>query len=453
MLSGLGRTAQTAASPAPADPEPRIAQRKTMSMRALSALKPTAKSHLFSGASPSARLATLASVLALGCALAGCGKSGAEGGAAAGGAPGMPPPPQVGVITVTPGAVSLNADLPGRTEASRVAQVRARATGIVQKRLFIEGSDVRAGQTLFLLDPAPYAAAYESSRANQAKAEAALAQAKATLERNRPLAEARAISQQDWTSTQAAYKLAQADTAAARAAVTSASISLGYATVKAPISGRIGRSLVTEGALVSATEATQLAIVQQVDPLYVNFTQSATEVQRLRRAVEAGTLKQAGRAGGEVQIVLEDGSVYGQPGKLLFSDLTVDSTSGQVTLRAEVPNPKGDLLPGMYVKVRATQAESDQAILLPQQAVTRGVAGDTVLVVGPDQQVATRPVTIAGSQGNRWVVLSGLKPGEQVVVDGFQKIRPKTPVTPVPWPAAASSAPSAPAAASAPASR
>ncbi|HET7862990.1 MAG TPA: efflux RND transporter periplasmic adaptor subunit [Burkholderiaceae bacterium] len=357
----------------------------------------------------------------------------------------MPPPPSVGVITVQAGSLGLSAELPGRLESSRVAQVRARVTGIVQKRSFQEGAAVKAGQPLFEIDAAPYRATLASAEAGKVRAQVVLAQALATLERNRSLAQARAISDQDWITIQSAHKQAVADLASAEAAVQQARLNVEYAQVRSPISGRIGRALVTEGALVSQTEATQLALVQQVDPLYVNFTQSATESLRLRRAIESGELKSS--AAGQVRLLLDDGSEYPVPGKLLFTDVTVDPNSGQVMLRAEIPNPKGVLLPGLYVKVRLEQARSDNAILVPQQAVTRGVSEDTVLVVTPDHQVAQRAVKLGGARGsNQWVVLDGLKPGEQVVVDGFQKIRPKSPVTPVPWaaPAAASSPASAP---------
>jgi membrane fusion protein, multidrug efflux system len=391
----------------------------------------------------------LAPLLAL-TLLAACGPSGAPAGAAGGPPGGGMPPPPVGVVTVKPGEVALATELPGRLESVRVAQVRARVTGVVKRRLFTEGSLVKAGQSLFEIDAAPYRAALDSAQATQAKAEAGLAQAQATLERDKPLVDARAISQQEWIGAQAAQKQALADVAAAKAAVQQARLNVDYAAVQAPISGRIGRANVTEGALVSQTEATLLATIQQVDMLYVNFTQSAAEALRLKRAVEAGKLRNSGSS--LVRIVLDDGSEYAYPGKLLFSDLTVDPTSGQVTLRAEVPNPKGDLLPGLYVKARIDQARSDTAILLPQQAVTRGAAGDTVLVVGPDKQVSPRPVQLGGARNNQWVVLGGLKPGEQVVVDGFQKIRPKTPVTPVPWtPSASAPSASGPAAVSAPA--
>jgi membrane fusion protein (multidrug efflux system) len=214
---------------------------------------------------------------------------------------------------------------------------------------------------------------------------------------------------------------------------------VGDAGVASPISGRIGRANVTEGALVSQAEGTLLATVQQVDALYVNFTQSASEVLRLKRAVEAGKLRNSGSS--QVRIVLDDGTEYAHAGKLLFSDLSVDATSGQVTLRAEVPNPNGDLLPGLYVKVRLNQVATDNAMLVPQQAVTRGASGDTVMVVGADGQVSARPVQLGGARGTQWVVLGGLKAGEQVVVDGFQKIRPKAPVKPVPWSPLGASAP------------
>ncbi|WP_374567187.1 efflux RND transporter periplasmic adaptor subunit [Ideonella sp.] len=398
----------------------------------------------------SATSGRLPALLALASAatLAACGNAEGQGGPGGG----QMPPTQVGVVTVQPAGVTLTTELPGRLEAWRTAQVRARVTGVVKKRVFEEGALVKQGQSLFQIDDSAYRAALDSALATQAKAEAGLAQASALLERNRPLAEARAISQQDWVATQAAHKQALADTAAAKAAVTQARLNVNYAAVQAPISGRIGRALVTEGALVSQAEATLLATIQQTDKLYVNITQSATDALRLKRAFEAGKLQSA--QGAQAHLVMDDGTEYAQPAKLLFSDLSVDPTSGQVTLRAEVPNPKGELLPGLYVKVKLDQAKSSGAMLLPQQAVTRGAAGDTVLVVGADHQVAPRPVQLGGTQGSQWVVLGGLKAGEQVVVDGFQKIRPKAPVAPVPWapsgaaPAAAS-APAAPAPASA----
>ncbi|MEY4763735.1 MAG: hypothetical protein RI907_408 [Pseudomonadota bacterium] len=369
--------------------------------------------------------------------LTGCGPSGQPGAAAGAGAPGgapkMPPIP-VGVVTVQPQAVPIMAELPGRLEALRTAQVRARVAGILQKRAFAEGADVSAGQLLFQVDPATYQAALSSAQATLAKAEANLAQQTALVDRYQPLQAAKAISPQEFLNAQVAQRQAQADVAAAKAAVQTARINLSYASVTAPISGRIGRALVTEGALVGQGEATQLATIQQVSQLYVNFTQSVSDVMKLRRAMDAGQLKKAGAGAAAVRVVLDDGAEYPLLGKLLFSDLSVDATSGQVALRAELPNPKGLLMPGMYVRVRIEQAEVDGGVLIPQQAVTRSSQGDTVMVVA-NGQVAPRPVKLGGARGNEWVVLGGLKAGEQVMVDGFQKIAmaPKAPVQPVPW--------------------
>ena len=390
--------------------------------------------------------------------LAACGQSAAPP-AAAPGAGQAPPPAQVGVVTVQRGTVGLMTELPGRTEASRVAQVRARVAGILQAKRFTEGSEVRAGQSLFQIDDAPYRATLASAQAALAKAEANLTQTKAQADRYKPLAEANAISQQDLVVAVAAQKLAEADVAAAKAAIQIAQINVGYANVTTPISGRIGRALVTEGALVGQGEATQLALVQQTHPMYVNFTQSVSDVLRLRAAIANGQLKSAGGAeSAQVRIVLEDGSVYPVTGKLLFSDLSVDPGSGQITLRAEIPNPKGVLLPGMYVRAQLQQAEVAGAILLPQQAVLRTGQGDTVKVVADDGMVSTRPVKVSTGKNGQWVVLDGLKDGEKVVVDGFQKMQGKAPVKPVPWtpggaaPAAPAGGASAPAvAASAPA--
>lgn len=378
---------------------------------------------------PRPRAARTLVALAIAVALVACGKSEAPAQAAGG----APPPPEVGVITVQPGDVGLVNELPGRLEASRVAQVRARAAGILQQRLFREGSEVKAGQRLFQIDPAPYQAALQSARATLARAEANLGQARALAERYAPLVKENAVSQQEYANALAAQKQAEADVAAGRAAVRTAEINLSYANVTAPIGGRIGRALVTEGALVGQGEATQLAVIQQIHPMYVNFTQSVGEVYRLRRAFEAGQLKGTGKDVARVRVVLEDGSVYRLEGRLLFSDLTVDSTTGQVSLRAEIPNPEGQLLPGLYVRVRIEQATASDAVLLPQQAVTRSAQGDTVLVVDGEGMVSPRTVTLGGEQNAQWVVLGGLKPGDRVVVDGFQKMRPGAPVKPVPW--------------------
>ena len=412
------------------------------------------------------RLLPVGAAVLLAAALAACGNKNDQA-AGPGGPGGAMPPPEVGVVTVQPGTVSLSTELPGRLEPSRVAQVRARATGILTKRVFTEGSDVRAGQVLYHVDPAPYQAAQQSAQAQLAQAQASLANASALVARFRPLVAANAVSKQEFDAAVAAEKAAQAQVAAARAAVRTADISLGYATVTAPISGRIGRSLVTEGALVSATEGTQLATIQQINPLYLDITQSAAEVLKLREALQAGKLTRAsGAEAARVQVLLENGQVYGQPARLLFTDLSVDPTTGQVNLRAEVPNPGGLLMPGMYVRARVEQAEIANAILLPQQAVTRGTKGDSVMVVAPDGAVAPRPIKIGGQKGQDWIVTEGLKPGEQVMVEGAMKLMMGAKVVkPVPWvpktasaqaqqaPAATKPAASAPAAAaSAPAS-
>ncbi len=373
---------------------------------------------------------SLAAVLAL----TACGK----GSDSPGGGPAAPRAPEVGVVTVQTGDIGLVTELPGRLEASRVAEVRARAAGILQKRVFSEGSDVKAGQNLFLIDSAPYQASLAQAEAGVAQAEASLAQSRALAERYRPLVAVNAISKQDYDNAVAAQKTAQANVAAARAAVATARINLGYATVTAPISGRIGRALVTEGALVGQGTPTQLAVIQQIDPLYINFTQSASDALKLRAAVTSGKYQQAGANAAKVRVVLEDGSVYPQLGRLLFTDLTVDATSGQVTLRAEVPNRDRTLLPGLYVRVRLEQAQVDNGILLPQQAVTRSGKADTVMVVDAENHVTPRPVKLGPAQGSNWVVLDGLKSGDQVMVDGFQKLprgKPGEPVVvkPVPW--------------------
>ena len=421
----------------------------------MSALRSVKTASVVASASSPAllRLGVAAGGLSVVLLLAACGKSDAPPAAAGDGMP----PPEVGVVVATPGDVGLITELPGRLEALRVAQVRARVAGILQKRLFREGSDVKAGQPLFAIDAAPYAAALQSAEATLARAQANLTQAAALAERYKPLVAANAVSQQEYANAVAAQKQAEADVAAGRAAVQTGRINLNYASVTAPISGRIGRALVTEGALVGQGEATQLAVIQQVDPVYVNFTQSAGEVMKLRRALADGQLQRAGGSEAAiVRVVLEDGSEYALPGKLLFSDLTVDPSTGQITLRAEVPNPKGDLLPGLYVRVRLEQAQVSNAISLPQQAVTRTQQGDKITVVGADGKLSQRMVKVGAARNNQWIVLEGLKAGEQVMVDGFQKLQmmpPGTPVKAVPWqaPGSAAAAPAAAAPAAAPA--
>ena len=359
------------------------------------------------------------------------------------------PPPQVGVITTKFQPVALETELPARVQAIRVAEVRARVNGVVLKRLFTEGSVVKQGQSLFQIDPDPYQAQLNAAQAAVGRAQANLTATAAVVERYKPLVEANAVSKQEYTNAIAAQKQAEADVSSAKAQQRIAKINVDFANVYAPISGRIGRALVTEGALVSATEATQMALIQQTDSMYLNITQSASELQSLRK-------KAGGKGVGSaipVTVVLDDGTVLPRQGKLLFSDVTVDETSGQVTLRAEVANPDNALLPGQYVRVRLAQAELPAGILIPQQAVTRGGQnGDTLMVVGADNKPVSRPVKIASQEGANWVVVDGLKEGERVMVDGFQKLQmlpPGTPVQPVAW--TAPNANNAPAAAGNPA--
>ncbi len=380
--------------------------------------------------------------------LSACGKKDAA--PAAGGPGGGMPAPEVGVITTKFESVALQTELPARAEPVRTAQVRARVNGVVLKRLFTEGSEVREGQSLFQIDPAPYQAQVAAAQADLGRAQATLSQAASLAERYKPLVEANAISKLEYTNAVATQKQAEAAVAASRAQVRIAQINAGYANVSAPISGRIGRALVTEGALVSAAEATQMALIQQNNPMYLNITQSATELQRLRKQA-GGNVKDA-----PVTVLLDDGTEMATRGRLLFSDVTVDPGTGQVTLRATVANPDNALLPGQYVRVRLAQATVPNGIVVPQQAVTRGGAqGDTLMVVGADNKPTPRTVKIGSQQGSAWVVTEGLKEGERVMVDGFQKLQmlpPGTPVKPVPWaPAAAAPAAGTGSAAAAPA--
>lgn len=358
-------------------------------------------------------------------------------------APAAPPPPTVAVVTVSPGSVTLNSELPGRTEASRIAQVRARTAGIVLQRVYQEGGDVKAGQVLFRIDPAQFQASYDSAQAAVAKAEANLAQADLKVKRYKPLLAAQAVSQQEYDDAITAQKQAAADLATSKASRTNAGLTLGYATVTAPISGRVSRALVTEGALVGQGEATPMATVQQLDPIYVTITQSSTEVLKLQRALADGKLKGADKNQARVTLVTEDGQAYPQAGKLLFSDVSVDESTGSVAMRAEFPNPQRVLLPGMYVRAKLEQGVSDAAITVPQQAIVRTNEGATVLIVGADNKVVSQPVTANANDGNNWVVSSGLKGGERIVVEGFQKAKPGATVNPQPWKGPVGATPSA----------
>lgn len=378
------------------------------------------------------RIRLPAALLAAALALSACNRGGNDPSAAAGA--GAPPPPAVGVVSVTPQRTPIVSELPGRVDSTRIAEVRARVPGVVLQRVFREGSDVKAGELLFRIDPAPLQADLDNAQAALQRAEAALYQARVQAERYEPLVKANAISKQEYDNAVAAQKLAQADVAAAQAAAQRARLNLGYATVTAPIAGRIGRALVTEGALVGQGEATPMARIQQLNPIYVDFTQPVSELARLRAAFEAGSVKQLSGKQARITVLLDDGTEYPQAGRLLFSDVSVDRTTGQVSLRAEFPNPRQLLLPGMYVRVRLEQGVNEQALRVPQQAVQRAAdGGASVLVVGAGGQIEQRKVKTGSAFGDEWIVNEGLKPGETVVVEGFQKIRPGAPVQPVPW--------------------
>jgi membrane fusion protein (multidrug efflux system) len=376
-------------------------------------------------------------------AVAGCGKK--EDPAAANAAP---PPPMVSVITVSPEQVANISELPGRVEAVRTAEVRARVGGIVQKRYFNEGGAVQAGQPLYLIDPAPYKAAQASAEAILARAEANLGLATTKVNRYKALVETNAISKQEFDDLVSAQKLAAADVGAAHAALDTAKLNVAYATITAPISGRIGRTLITEGALVTTNDTHPLAVIQQLDPIYVTLTQSSVEMARLR-----DIMAQSGHHGvkAKLTLVTEDGRAYPQQGQLLFSEAVVDPQSSSVILRAQFPNSQQTLLPGMYVRVRLEQGVRPGTITVPQQAVMRTLDGAVVMTVDAEGKVAPRPVKTEGAYGANWIVSSGLKAGDTVIVEGLQKVKPGAPVKALPWtPAgapAANAAPATPAAA------
>jgi membrane fusion protein, multidrug efflux system len=345
--------------------------------------------------------------------LAACGKG--QPPAAAG--PGAMPPPEVDVVTVAASPATLTRELPGRLEAVRTAQVRARVEGIVEKRLFTEGSDVKAGMPLFHIEDATYKTAAASAQAD-------VEVARLTVERYKPLLAIKAVSQQEFD--QANAKLKQAEAALAKA-----NLDLQNASVLAPISGRIGRAMVTEGALVGHGEATQLATIEQINPIYADFTRTNADFLRLQEAIRAGRLKRA--EGTKVELILEDGSLYPLPGKLLFSDLAVDPNTGSIQMRAEFPNPKRELLPGTFVRVRLPEAVQEGALKLPQRAVQITPQGQFVMSVGADGKVVPLPIKVGAMAGADWIIAEGLKGGERVIVNGLQKARPGSTVKPVPW--------------------
>jgi len=335
------------------------------------------------------------------------------------------PPPQVSVVTVHRASVPITTELPGRTSPYLVAQVRARVDGIVLKRDFKEGSEVKAGQRLYQIDPAPYIAALNSAQASLQKAEANLVSTTAQVERYKVLVAANAVSKQDYDNAVATQGQAAADVATGKASVEIARINLGYTNVASPITGRTGVSLVTEGAYVQASAATLMATVQQFDPIYVDLTQSSVEGLQLRRDVATGQLKVNGSDQAKVTLALEDGREYPQIGSLQFSDITVDQGTGSVTVRAIFPNPRGVLLPGMFVRARIEEGIKDNAFLVPQVGVTHDPKGQaSALVVGQDNKVAVRPLQLRGTNGTQWIVEGGLNDGDRVVVAGVQKVQP-----------------------------
>jgi membrane fusion protein (multidrug efflux system) len=333
------------------------------------------------------------------------------------------PPPQVGVLTLKSEPVTITTELPGRTVAYRIAEVRPQVSGVVQKRLFREGGDVTAGQQLYQIDPAPFKANLAGAEASLAHARASLVAARLLAQRYKPLAEAHAVSQQDYDNAVASQAQAEADVASGEAALETARINLTYTRVLSPISGRTGRSSVTEGALVASVQTAAMVVVQQLDPIYVDATQPSALLLRLRRELVDGRLKTRGDGDAETSLTLEDGSTYAAAGRLQFAEVTVDTGTGSVTLRAVFPNPKHLLLPGMFVHEHIDEGVSDAGLLVPQRAVSHNQRGEsTTLVVGADNKVSTRIITADRAVGTSWLVSDGVTAGDRVVVTGLQRI-------------------------------
>ncbi len=371
--------------------------------------------------------------------LSACSKKGPSG-------PPQSGPPEVGVITVKQEKVTLTTDLPGRVSASMIAEVRPQVGGIIQKRLFTEGSDVKAGEVLYQIDPASYKAAYASTKALLSKADANITSVRLKSERYQELVKIKAVSQQEADDTFSSYKQAEAEVESAKAAVETARINLAYTRITAPVSGRIGRSTVTDGALVTASQTTALATIQQLNSVYVDVTQSSADMLKMKRSLVNGQMKKGNSSQAKVKLFFEDNSTYPLPGSLKFSEVTVDQSTGSITLRAVFPNPKQALLPGMFVRAVLEEGVNEQAILIPQRGVTRNPKGDaTVMVVGTDEKVEPRIIKVDRTVGENWLVTDGLKPGDRVILEGLQKARPGTSVKAVPFgsapPAAAATAP------------
>ena len=365
-------------------------------------------------------------ILAGSLMIAGCGKETTAS---------VPPkgePPQVGVVKIVPRNVSITTELAGRTSSYLIAEVRPQVGGIVQKRLFTEGSNVRAGQVLYQIDPATYQAAFDSARAAMDKAQANVMPAQLKAERYKELVGIRAVSQQDYDNAYAALKQAQADVAVSKAAVETARIQLDYTHVTAPISGRIGKSSVTIGALVTANQSASLATIQKLDPVYVDVTQSNVEALRLKRDLADGKIRRDVASQAKVKLILEDGALYPLDGTLKFSDVTVDQNTGSVTLRMVFPNPKHTLLPGMFVRAILEEGVVDGAILAPERGVSRDPAGNAVaMVVGADNKVESRILKVSRTIGDNWLVTEGLNSGDRLILEGTQKAPVGTLVKPV----------------------
>ena len=357
-------------------------------------------------------------------ALTGCNDKGDEKAAM--------PTPQVNVFTVKAAPLAVTTELPGRTDAFRVAEVRPQVSGIILKRNFVEGSDIVAGNSLYQIDSATYQAAWNSAQGSLAKAKAAANIAHLTVKRYVPLLGTNYISKQEYDQAVANAQQADAEVKAAQAEVENARINLAYTKVTSPINGRIGKSNVTEGALVTNGQASSLATVQQLDPIYVDVTQSSTDFMQLKQAVEKGSLQKAnGKT--TVQLLMEDGQPYPLNGDLEFSDVTVDQTTGSITLRAVFPNPQHQLLPGMYVRAKIDEGIQPEAILVPQQGVTRNPRGDaTVMVVDENNKAVVREVVAPQAIGDKWLVTKGVKPGDKIIVSGLQRVRPGVAVQIVP---------------------
>ncbi len=349
-------------------------------------------------------------------------------------------PPEVGVIVIKPQSVLLTTELSGRTSPQLIAEVRPQVNGIIQRRVFTEGSEVKAGQLLYQIDPAMYQAAYDSAKAAEARAEANLMAVRLKAERYKDLVGIKAVSQQDNDDAHAGLKQAEADVAATKAAVEAARINLAYTKVTAPISGRIGRSTVTDGALVTASQPAALATIQQLGSMFVDVTQSTAEMLRLKQNLANGILKKSGSA--QVKLLMEDGSPYPQTGTLKFSEVTVDQTTGSVTLRAIFPNPKQTLLPGMFVRAVLEEGVNENGILVPQRGVSRNPKGEAmVMTVGADEKVEPRQIKVVRTVGDNWLVSEGLKAGDRVILEGVQRARPGTQVKTFPFGSAPATTP------------